>query len=502
MSDATSGTRVEHDVLSLVRSTATALQGTEHATAVAAIEARLTGPLRIAIAGRIKAGKSTLLNALVGAKVAPTDAGECTKVVSWYRNGQLYQVDAQLHNGERRSLQFTRHEGSLDVKLGGLSPADVDHLDIQWPTSKLQKMTLIDTPGLESLNDENSRRTRDFLEVDSEGASDVDAVIYLMRHLHTTDVAFLDAYMDRSIPESSPVNAVAVLSRADEIGAGRLDSMASAARIAARYRSNGQVRSLAATVVPVAGLLAETGLTLREEEARALRTISELPDAELDTMLLSAGHFLDVEASDLTVETRRELLARLGLYGVRLSMQEMRAGNTTATALAPKLIAASGLGELNTIIDQHFLPRARILQSRTALSALRSLSRRLSTSHPGLADSLDRDTERIEATAVEFAQMRAAHLVASGTIKLTADDAGALERLLLGTTPAASLGLAPHASRAEIEAAAGLAMSQWRSKANDPLAGPARFEIFQAAARTAEHLYASATSADGPTTGN
>ena len=46
---------------------------------------RLDEPLRVAIAGKVKAGKSTLLNALVGEQVAPTDAGECTRVVTWYR---------------------------------------------------------------------------------------------------------------------------------------------------------------------------------------------------------------------------------------------------------------------------------------------------------------------------------------------------------------------------------------------------------------------------------
>ena len=38
----------------------------------------------VAIAGKVKAGKSTLLNALVGEEIAPTDAGECTRVVTWY----------------------------------------------------------------------------------------------------------------------------------------------------------------------------------------------------------------------------------------------------------------------------------------------------------------------------------------------------------------------------------------------------------------------------------
>ena len=53
---------------------------------------RLSGPLRLAIAGKVKAGKSTLLNAILGDELAPTDAGECTKIVTWYREGNTPQV--------------------------------------------------------------------------------------------------------------------------------------------------------------------------------------------------------------------------------------------------------------------------------------------------------------------------------------------------------------------------------------------------------------------------
>jgi ATPase subunit of ABC transporter with duplicated ATPase domains len=53
---------------------------------------RLDEPLIVAIAGKVKAGKSTLLNALIGESLAPTDAGECTQIVTWYRNGPTYKV--------------------------------------------------------------------------------------------------------------------------------------------------------------------------------------------------------------------------------------------------------------------------------------------------------------------------------------------------------------------------------------------------------------------------
>ena len=65
---------------------------------IAELERRLREPLRLAIAGMVKAGKSTLLNAMLGEQIAPTDAGECTRVVTWYR----YSDDADHHDAPAR----------------------------------------------------------------------------------------------------------------------------------------------------------------------------------------------------------------------------------------------------------------------------------------------------------------------------------------------------------------------------------------------------------------
>ena len=117
--------------------------------ALRSVRSRLDEPLRVAIAGRVKAGKSTLLNALVGERLAPTDAGECTRIVTWYRYGMGYEVEAHLPGGEVRPLDFDRSDGRLTVDLDGLAPADVERLEVRWPSGRLSNLTLIDTPGLE-----------------------------------------------------------------------------------------------------------------------------------------------------------------------------------------------------------------------------------------------------------------------------------------------------------------------------------------------------------------
>ena len=116
-----------------------------------------------------------------------------------------------------------------------------------------------------------------------------------MRHLHATDVRFLESFFDQGVAKATPINTIAVLSRADEIGVGRLDALSSARRIARRYRADDKIRGLCQTVVAVAGLLAQTGRTMRQHEFTALTALAGLPRADLDAMLLSVDRFARTE---------------------------------------------------------------------------------------------------------------------------------------------------------------------------------------------------------------
>ena len=214
---------------------------------------RLDEPLRIAIAGKVKAGKSTLLNALVGEQVAATDAGECTQIVTWYRDGHSPRIVIHPKLGPPVPLPVDRRDGALVVDLRGHAPADLDRMVIDWPTQSLRLATLIDTPGTASLSTETARRTVRFLNPDDDTPTEADAVVYLMRQLHASDSEFLEAFRDQGVARAASVNTIGVISRADEIGGGRLDAMASARSVAQRYRSEPALRGLCQNFVAVAG---------------------------------------------------------------------------------------------------------------------------------------------------------------------------------------------------------------------------------------------------------
>jgi len=481
--------------VALIDLAAELVAGTPLVTEVAELRARLDGPLRVAIAGRVKAGKSTLLNALIGERLAATDAGECTRIVTWYRDGISYDVSAVDQDGVAHPLVFRRVEGVLEIELGTLAVDRITRLEVTWPSRALQSVTLIDTPGLASIDDTNSLRTREFLAMGEDRPSDADAVIYLMRHLHRRDAEFLGSFLDRSVAATSPVNSVAVLSRADEIGAGRLDAMESAHRIARRYQADTDVRALCTTVVPIAGLLAETGLTLREDEAAALRSIAGTPDDVLEPMLWSTDGFCEPGSSEVTVEVRRSLLLRLGLFGLRLLVGEIRGGRAaTATDLARTLVGMSGLDELRAVIDELFLPRAQVLKARSTLTGLRTVARRLAETDQAAGRRLAGEVERVESSIPEFGQLRLVHLVRSGAVAFSPEQTAELEQL---TAPMAStterLGLSPGADPHELQIAALDAIERWRTRAAAPLNDPALTEVCESMARTYEALYVEVT---------
>lgn len=450
---------------------------------------RLDEPLRVAIAGKMKAGKSTLLNALVGERLAPTDAGECTRIVTWYRNGHTYQVTLEPREGGPRQAPFHRDNGAIDVDLGGLKPDDVERLVVDWPSEKLQAVTLIDTPGIDSLSEDVSERTTAFLVPEDERATPADAVLYLVRHLHESDVRFLEAFHDDAAAQATPINAVALLSRADEIGGGRLEAMETAARIAERYRHEPTVRRLCQTVVPIAGLLAESAATLRQDEFDAFDTLAGGDGVEVKRLLRSAERFGRGETSvPVTTEVRTRLVLRFGLFGVRLAVALIAQGRVhTAGELSTALLATSGLEDLRRVLETLFAGRSGALKARSALAALDAV---LKSDPPADADSLWREVERIEAGAHEFAEMRLLSALHSGALVLPGDDGPTAERLLgaEGADFRTRLGLPGDAPDDEVQAALGEALTRWQERSANPMLNRVEVEAVSILVRSCEGM--------------
>jgi hypothetical protein len=407
---------------------------------------------------------------MVGEMVAATDAAECTKLVTFYQYAATPRLTLYPKRGAPQPLPASRRDGRLVVDLGRTPAEDVDRLVVDWPSRRLQTTTLIDTPGIGSMTTENSARSAAFLLPEDEPGA-ADAVVYLMRHLHANDFEFLEAFSEFGATRAGGLNAIAVLSRADEIGGGRLDALQSARRVATRYRSDPRMLGLCQDVVSVAGLLAQAGRSLRQDEFQAFMTLAGASRDDADALLLSVDRFGvsgPREDALLAVGTRQALLERFGLFGVRLATTLVRQGSDSPDLLAAELVRRSGLDDLRSALASRFTQRRDLLKARSALQAVDYVLRRepLPSSRP-----LRAEIERILAGNHEFVELRLLTAIRSSAVAIPDAYRAEAERLLgaNGVTPAERLGLVDDTDRATLRAVALETLDRWRRLSEHPV---------------------------------
>src|SRR5690606_10974235 len=199
-----------------------------------------------------------------------------------------------------------------------------------------------------------------------------------------------------------------------------------------------RIRQLCRSVIPVAGLLAQAGATLREQDFQALAALGTDRDHEPADLALTADRFIspDVELA-APAATREVLLRRLGLFGVRLALDLVRTGRATSgRELAGEMVAASGIDDLRGALRSQLTGRSRPLKARSALTALTALVR--SRPWPDRERLLAR-AEMIASSAHEIVEVRLLTDLWLGEIALRDDaQAGEFERLLgaHGVSPA------------------------------------------------------------------
>ncbi|GAA2632684.1 dynamin family protein [Paractinoplanes durhamensis] len=454
---------------------------------------RLGEPLRVAIAGRLKAGKSTLVNALIGRRVAPTAVGECTRVVTRFRYGPADRVDVVCRDGRRISLPLD-DDGMIPQRLG-VPATRVAYVDVTLTSEKLRDLTVVDTPGLASTDTMVSARAEEAVgvstapfdaDIDADSAGEVaaaEAVVYVFTQaVRADDVRALDAFRDSSARlASSPINALGVFGKVDTLVGGPGDPWPVAGPLAEQQA--GLLARTVSDVVPVVALLAETAEAgrLTAADGAALRELAELPMEQLRVMLASVDLFR-TRPAPLDAAQRERLLSLLDLYGIGFALAQYAADPQLSTGeLVRRLVAASGFPRLRQTLQESFRWRADAIKAGWALGRLERLA-----GHT--RDEKDREILRdaVERLLRDPAYHRlrlldAAQRVATGTVRLPADWEAELTRLATSEDPRWILRL-PNASADELAAAARDAANRWRVYAVAG-AGPAQSRIAQVAHR-------------------
>jgi hypothetical protein len=191
-------------------------------------------PFTLAVVGLVKAGKSSLVNSLLGINLPTVGATETTATVNVFRTLEdtsgdvrifVCRRDTQLR--ERVSIDFLEQlQGDSEEVLRRV--AEIDHIEFLVPGNQLLTgVTLIDTPGLEAVSGTHQDTTASLLGLASQLrrrniastaslAREADGIVYVMHYEpRESDRHFLEEFHQSTRPDDHTRSTIAVVGRSD-----------------------------------------------------------------------------------------------------------------------------------------------------------------------------------------------------------------------------------------------------------------------------------------------
>ncbi len=480
---------------------------------------RLGEPMRLAVVGQLKRGKSTLVNALLGADVVATARQELTFNVNELRHAESERVTVHFRDG-RAPRQVPPED------LARWTTHDRDHLadlrqvrkvEFGLPNELLQRFRLIDTPGLGSVHGADSANTLEHLGVgavaereelmpllallsrDAEAVhresldelDQADAVLYLFsRGVHQQDRTAVSAFSGSMADTLTPLKAFGVLTKCDDYWPPDPDQPDAkdpleyhplrdgAARMVKGYLDEPEVTRIFYTIKPVAARVALGAYGLDAGQLTWLADLARLEPRWLATALSDEALFVTRTGLPTPPPARRALMGRLGPWGIHLACEALRDG-LGEEELRAHLVAESGMDDLRTLVMSHFGDRANLIKLNQAVRSVRSaLAERTENPDPALARSVEavgRRIEELERSEQGFAELAALSAYYRG--QLTDLSPTEVEHLLevtgeKGTHCAHRLGLSPgEATLPAMAAEAARRVRYWAMRSNDPMLG-------------------------------
>jgi small GTP-binding protein len=144
----------------------------ESVSAIADLSAERTRPLKLAIVGEFNAGKSTFINALIGADVAPTGVLPTTATLHhlrWAPDPFARIFFAPPHEPPERIVAL----GDLRAAVRSMDATTIRRVELLMPLAFLVRVEILDTPGFNAPDPRHAR-------VAMSAFAEADAAIWLL----------------------------------------------------------------------------------------------------------------------------------------------------------------------------------------------------------------------------------------------------------------------------------------------------------------------------------
>ncbi len=241
----------------------------------------LKSPFNIAVFGRMKVGKSSLINALIGQKLTITDTEEATATI----NRLSYATGAKVNTFTIHWLHARAEDrpiSELKTAWSGKSAQILENtrhaawLELYADAPPLQDIYITDTPGIGSVTASHEEIARQFIKGQS-----ADALLYVFStDVHEQDAAGLAGFRQYCMTGSAPNNTLGIYHLWDALYFDTDGDMSHIRQLALSLRE--KMKEWIPDIVPVSapiGLLAQTAPPAFWDACRSvLRTFNSEAD--------------------------------------------------------------------------------------------------------------------------------------------------------------------------------------------------------------------------------
>lgn len=473
---------------------------------------RLEQPLRVAVVGEVKAGKSTFMNALMQANIVFTGTEEKTFTVCWFRYAKTPSLTVYFREGKCLDAPFEDLEKWSVRDASNKRLNEVAYVVIHYPSEVLKTIEFIDTPGLNSAYGTDAQNTMDFLslrgsEETLHEAGKADAVIFAFaRTLTDMNRKTLLQFHGNEKSGTSPINSIGIFTRLDGGGAWDVeeDSVNPVEKAKPRtvnFMRKMEIKRLLYSILPICAKPAEGYYQLNAQDWQVLKRIAQKDRGELQELLIDASEFKrSVEKEYMeygTTEERGSVMDKLASYGILEITDQLRSGKSEEE-IGDILQKNCGIDDVRQLVNQHFGNRTFLIKTKYIFNQLYRIVYKIqydtnsSAELKEIGNYIRDEMERMTSSVQTLRELTALQMYYNRELEeLTEEEQNDLLRVTgeYGRLPEQRLQVEEGTSITDMAAIAQKKAVLWNGKATDWLMSAAYIEVCSIVARSYESMY-------------